>query len=87
MNLRYSFGVYDRSGYIGAIKSFLLPVLEAYGYINHGLLLRYDMWWAGSQVLNEGGGFSAAAPFPIFRASEGICCRDSARLAANHSQP
>lgn len=68
MNLWYSFGVYDRSGYIDAHKSFAIPMLEAYGMGNQ---MNYYFDTTASPVdLNYGAGFSATAEFPVFRASE-----------------
>ena len=68
MNLWYSFGVYDRSGYIDASKSFMIPMLEAYG---DSAQLNYYFDTSASPVdLNYSKGFSATAQFPIFRASE-----------------
>lgn len=68
MNLWYSFGVYDRSGYINASKSFLIPMLEAYGM---GSQMNYYFDTTASPIdLNYAAAFSATSPFPIFRASE-----------------
>ncbi len=70
MNLWYSFGVYDRSGYIDASKSFAIPMLEAYGM---GKQMNYYFDTSASPVdLNYNtGAFTGTTPFPIFRASEG----------------
>ena len=70
MNLWYSFGVYDRGGYIDASKSFAIPMLEAYGM---GSQMNFYFDTAASPVdlnYNDGGGFAGTAPFPVFRASE-----------------
>ncbi len=68
MNLWYSFGQYDRGGYIDASKSFAIPMLEAYGY-SHQMNYYFDT--SASPVdLNYAAGFSDMAPFPVFRASE-----------------
>ncbi len=68
MNLWYSFGVYDRSGYIDASKSFMIPMLEAYGMSNQ---MNYYFDTSASPVdLNYAKGFSATSEFPIYRASQ-----------------
>ncbi len=70
MNLWYSFGVYDRSGYVGASKSFMVPMLEAYG-MGSQMNFYFDTTGGGQDLnYNDGAGFGATTAFPIFRASE-----------------
>jgi starch-binding outer membrane protein, SusD/RagB family len=70
MNLWYSFGVYDRSGYIDASKSFAIPMLEAYGLGNQ-MNYYFDTTASPVDLNYNTGAFTATTPFPIFRASEG----------------
>ncbi len=70
MNLWYSFGVYDRSGYVGASKSFLIPMLEAYG-MGSQMNFYFDTTGGGQDLnYNDGAGFGPTTEFPVFRASE-----------------
>jgi len=78
MNLWFSFGVYDRSGYMDADGSFAPAMLKAMKDT-----MRYAFYFDDSQGYtdlnyNDGAAYGAASPYPGFRASETLLLRAEA---------